>query len=281
MELRVKREVLAPEHTFACGQTFRFTPHDQGFRGVAGGCLVTAQTDGDETVLKILGPKKPRSVWQTYFDLDRSYSDLFPDPDPHLRKALAFAPGLRVLRQDPFETLISFIISANNNIPRISGIIGRLCQEAGRCTEEDGEVWYAFPEAEGLAAIPEDRLRELGLGYRAPYIRKTARLMAEKDPAYLEKQDTETLIRSLQAYPGVGPKVARCTALFGYGRFEVFPADVWILRILRDLYGFEGSPAKADAFAREKFGPCAGIAQQYLYHCARSHQLSLAPPGGV
>lgn len=270
VKIRTPRQNFAPDHTFACGQTFRYFPEEGGWCGIAKGNLVRVRDTGTETVLTMTGQDIQPDAWQTYFDLDRDYAALFPDPDPVLEKALAHAPGLRVLRQEPFETLISFIVSANNNIPRITRIIAALCEEAGEAFPAGGQIFRAFPSPDALAAVPETRLRELGAGYRAQYIAKTSRLAAQQDLEALEREETGKLLEMLQTYPGVGPKVARCTALFGYGRTEVFPADVWIIRMLKSLYGFTGTAAQADAFAARQFGAGAGIAQQYLYHYIRS-----------
>lgn len=281
VEIRESPERFSPQHTFSSGQTFRFYPEGNTWTGVAMGALVRIREENGQIVLKMQGGSRTREDWRAYFDLDRDYTVLFPDADPILQRALAAAPGLRVLRQEPFETLISFIISANNNIPRIRGIIRALCREAGTPFTADGETWHAFPSPEQLGAVPEKRLRELGCGYRAPYIAATAQLAVGTDFSSAGRRETADLLSRLQAFPGVGPKVARCAALFGFGCLDAFPADVWIIRALRELYGFEGSPAQADAFSRRKFGPYAGIAQQYLYYCMRSRNHSFAAAGGV
>lgn len=269
MEVTVPATEFVPENIFACGQTFRFREEGGVWRGVAMGNLVEAAPAGEEVRLTMRGRPVSRETWSHYFDLDCSYADLFPAADPVLAKAVLSAPGLRVLNQEPFETLISFIISANNNIPRIMRIVEAICEAAGDPFEVDGAVLHAFPEPEQLAGLSEAKLRKLGAGYRAPYLLESAHLAAQEDFASYADLSTKETVQRLQKYPGVGPKVAGCIALFALAKRDAFPADIWIRRIMRDLYGFEGPSDALNVFAGQQFGEYAGIAQQYLFHYAR------------
>lgn len=270
-EFVLRKAEFNPDHVFTCGQTFRFQKENGIWCGVARGNLLEAEADGSIVRLRISGQELAAETWRQYLDLDRPYAELFPEADPVLRRAMQSAPGLRVLNQEPVETLISFILSANNNIPRISGTVKALCEEAGTPFSVGGEVFYAFPDAAALAGMTETSLRTLGAGYRAPYILASAERAAGGDLDGVADMDTEDALKYLQTFPGVGPKVAACVALFAFGKREAFPVDTWMRRIVRNLYGFEGSPQAVQAFAEERFGSSAGIAQQYLFHYARRY----------
>ena len=271
LELTVPAELLNPDHTFSCGQTFRFHQEGDRWYGIAYGSLLEIVREGRLVRMAVHGSDRPREAWRRYFDLDCDYAALFREADPVLKTAVGTAPGLRVLTQEPFEMLISCILSANNNIPRITRIVEALCTEAGREFIVEGRTLHAFPEPEQLAGLNESRLRALGTGYRAPYILASAERAAADDLTALRDRPTPEVLAHLQTYPGVGPKVAGCIALFALGKRDAFPADVWIRRIVRELYGFNGPPAALQAFATRQFGENAGIAQQFLFHYARRH----------
>lgn len=267
-QLVFDRSRFDPDTVFQSGQTFRFSRDERGtWRGIAHGTEITAAVRGDTVTFEADGPE---DLWRRYTDTDRDYGSLFPNPDDVLASALAYGKGLRVLRQEPFETLISFIISANNNIPRISGIIERICRTCARGAKEA----VPFPDPGTLASLGEADLRALGAGYRAPYIIESAKRAADTDFGTLAAVPYEDAVQELLKFKGVGPKVADCIALFGLGHAQAFPVDVWMRRILKNLYGLAGSPKQVRSFAEERFGKHAGIAQQYLFHYARG---TLAP----
>jgi len=175
-----------------------------------------------------------------------------------------------VMRQPPFETLISFIISANNNVKRITGIVDAICRRFGAPLDEDA---FDFPTAEALAARTEEELKSCGAGYRARFIIEASRMVADGfDLEVVSRMPFLDARSALTALPGVGQKVADCVALYGMGFAESFPADVWMRRVLCGLYGYKGKNDKdMRAFVDERFGRYAGIAQQYLFHYARNH----------
>lgn len=264
-------EFIEPDIVFDCGQCFRFTKREDIWTGVAHGRVLNVQKT-EEGLRLIGGAADAESIWRGYFDADTSYADILTEisADDTVRSAAADFKGMRLLRQQPFETLISFIISANNNIKRISKIIEAVCALAG---EEIAEGKYAFPTPEALAALSEEQLTACGAGYRAPYIKKTATAVAEGlDIESLRSMDYLEAKKALIALPGVGPKVADCILLFSLDHTCAFPQDVWIKRALKDIYGVAFKNDKElVAFAAEKFGRYAGIAQQYIFHYARTH----------
>lgn len=248
--------------TLTCGQCFRWTQHPDGsFLGAASGRVCGAYQDGSSLTLEMDSPED-LPFWREYFDLDRDYDALAREfsADKTLAAAVRFAPGIRILAQDPWEALISFIISQNNRIERISAVIGRLCEVFG---EPLPGGLFSFPEPEILATQTEESLAPLRCGYRTSYLLDAARRTADGrlDLAAVSRADTDTARSMLLEVRGVGPKVAECVLLYGFGRLECFPVDTWIRRVMREYYP-GGLPDCALRYA--------GIAQQFLFHYIRN-----------
>ncbi len=252
------------EQTLDCGQSFRWTKQDDGsFSGVAFGKYVNISLDGTDMIIKN-ADEQDRGLWRGYFDLDLDYGKIregISAIHPVLTEAAKYAPGIRILRQEPYEALCTFIISQNNNIKRIKGIVGRLCESFG---DEIEEGVYAFPTAETLASLTPEDLAPLRAGFRNRYIIDSAKKVAsgEVDLDLCRTAGYEAARAELMKITGVGVKVADCTLLFGMHRIEAFPIDVWMKRAMEKL--FPGMTA-AD------FGEYAGIAQQYIFHYSRMH----------
>lgn len=249
-----------------CGQAFRWSRDGSGlWRGVAYGLPLAAAQEGDTLTLYGADREAFEKVWKKYFDLDRDYDSLCRRfaADGAMKTAMEAYPGIRVLNQEPWEALCSFIISQNNNIPRIKSIIGRLCENFGERTGES----YSFPTPERLAALTVEDLAVLRAGFRAKYILDGAKKVAsgELDLAAIPGMDIDSARAELLRIKGVGPKVAECTLLFGCGFSQAFPVDVWIKRVLGELYP-NGLP--------ECIMGDQGIAQQYLFHWRRSLELN-------
>ncbi|MBR4941792.1 MAG: DNA-3-methyladenine glycosylase 2 family protein [Clostridia bacterium] len=257
-------DAFSPEQTFLCGQCFRFDPDGAGFSGIAGGKFVRAEIMGEDTVL-YCSREDFESFWRRYFDLERDYSAVKPliAHDPFLVAAEEYGRGIRMLCQEPWEALCSFIISQCNNIPRIKGIVSNLCRLYG----EDIGPGYAFPTAERLAELTVEDLAPIRSGYRAEYIISAAREVAsgELDLEALKHLSTPEARKRLLAVHGVGKKVADCVLLFGLGHMDAFPVDVWIKKVLDNVY-----PKGLDVSV---YGDMAGIVQQYIFFYARDHKL--------
>lgn len=299
------------EKCCTCGQAFRWVKnpvHMQAglfdecglpdaeaslaFTGVIRGRAVLVMQSDDSLIVTPCA-KGEAQLFIDYFDLKRDYSavEAALAADERLRVCLPGSSGIRVFNQEPFEALISFIISANNNIKRISGIIGRLCSLAGEklpvryfsdCAAADcdfgknSEV-FAFPTPERIAALSEDELKQIGAGYRAPYIIKSAKRIADGyDLEKLRSLPTAEARKELLTFPGVGPKVADCILLFSLGHADAFPVDVWIERAMTELYFSDSStadtpaarpaPAKSEIQAAARsIGKLSGIVQQYIF----------------
>ncbi len=255
------------DKTEKSGQCFRWIKSGDGFLIPAFGMLVNVTENKGGISLEVISSSKKKTssddiekIWSSYFDADLDYSKIrrMPDEkDKFLTEAAESGEGIRIIRQDPFETLITFIISQRKSIPAIKTSVERICGAVGR--KIPGTDVYDFPTPEELARLTPDELASCGLGYRAPYIRYAAESFAngEFDADYLEGLDDEALLNTLMTLKGVGVKVANCTALFGFHRLDLFPIDVWIQRAL-DTY-YDGS------FPLEKYHPYNGIMQQYIF----------------
>ena len=252
------------EQTLDCGQSFRWEKQNDGsFSGVAFGKYVNISLDGTDMVIKNAAPDDEK-IWREYFDLELDYGKIRGDISklhPVLEEAARYAPGIRILRQEPYEALCTFIISQNNNIKRIKGIVARLCESFG---DEIDEGVYTFPNAERLAELTPENLAPLRAGFRNRYIIDSAKKVAshEVDLELCKTADYDTARAELMKITGVGVKVADCTLLFGMHRVEAFPVDVWMKRAMEKL--FPGMSAN-------DFGEYAGIAQQYIFHYSRMH----------
>jgi len=255
--------------TLDCGQAFRFSNDNCGYTGVVNGRILRICEIDEEIIIHNMKEDEFYDYYYNYFTLDIDYKELEKlfCTDPVMKKAMAFAKGTRLLRQDVFEVLISFIISQNNNIKRIKGIIRRLCEEFGEKIHDD---FYAFPTAETLAGLSENDLSPLKAGFRNKYIIDAAKKVysGEVDLEALKTLPIEDAREQLMKIKGVGPKVAECVLLFGCWRFEAFPLDVWMKRVM-EFYYPNGFPAK--------FYKYGGIAQQYLFHYARTVNPMLNP----
>lgn len=252
--------------TFDCGQSFRFEPiGPDEYAGVAYGRYVSFEQTGKGTVI-IHGSTKEEydTVWRTYLGFDRDYEQINRDilsrsDNPALQAAVDCGNGIHILRQEAWETVCSFIISQNNNIPRIKKIVAALSEKYG---EPLGNGYYAFPTADALYNAGESGIFELKTGFRAKYIFDAAKRIKEGhlDLSQLEG-DTETCLGKLVEVKGIGNKVAMCSLLFGFGHLDAFPIDVWIRRVTEKYF-----PAN---FKPEDLGPYAGVAQQYLFYYER------------
>ena len=265
------------------GQAFRWSREVDGiWIGVFGRTLAALRSG--PSGLEWRGPKgatETESALRRYLDADGAQarlSEALPwRSDAVLRSARAAYPGLRILRQDPHEALIGFLCSSNKRILQIRVMVAALAAKLG---EPLGSGFHALPSWEAIAAADEVALRACSLGYRAAYLRGTARKLLAR-PRWAEEFSalaTADLLAELQSLPGVGPKVAACVALFGFGRLESFPVDTWVVQALAEAYGLRGwKPAQLEQFGKAHFGAAAGLAQQYLFSAARQGALRPAP----
>ena len=268
-----------PVHTFMCGQCFRWDESDGGFIGIAHGrAVLVKQTENGNVEIYNTTKKDFNDIWCDYFDFNTDYGAIKNtlSSDDSLKKAIKFGGGIRILNQEPFECLISFIISTQNSIPRIKKIIAKMSELFGEKIEFNGKTYYAFPTCEALAQLNESDLAPLKVGYRAEYILDASKKVknGEVDLNSLFDTDIQGARKELLKIKGVGPKVADCVLLFSLKKHGAFPIDVWIGRIMRSLYLGENATMKEILkFSSEKFSDYAGFAQQYLFYYARENKL--------
>ena len=271
-----------PKHIFECGQSFRWNENENGsYIGVVGSNVINVEKVDNNILFSSFGADNLEKLAINYFDLNRDYKEIkrrLSSIDEYLANSVKYGSGIRILNQDLWETIISFIISANNNIPRIKGIIERMSKKYGNKIEWKGKEYYTFPTVESLSKATVEDLRNLGLGFRDVRIYETTRniLNKEVDLEELHKEkDTKKVRDTLLTLSGVGPKVADCILLFStLKRFDVFPIDVWVRRVMNDLYIKNEDETKVnkkeiEKLAKEKYGNLEGLAQQYLFYWKR------------
>ena len=271
---------------FDCGQCFRFNPvkgtaHEVEFSGIAMGRFISVVQDGDTLTIYNSTVEEFEQIWRHYLALDEDYCAIAKDimsrsENGALRRAVEYGRGIRILRQEPWEAVCSFIVSQNNNIPRIKKIIEAMAEKCGERIDvpdamltkvTEGTSLHAFPTSAALAELGVDGLFELRTGFRAKYIYDAALkdMSGEIDYELLRFADsTAECAEHLCRIKGVGPKVASCALLFGFGRLDSFPIDVWIKKVISKYFSADG-----ESFSPEALGRYAGVAQQYLFYYER------------
>ena len=279
MKFEVDVQNFEPKDIFECGQCFRWNREINGsYTGVFHQNVLNVEKQGEKIIFT--GNCEDISEINDYFDLKRNYKTIIQKleiVDDNLKNSISYGKGIRILNQDLWETIISFIISANNNIPRIKGIIERIAEKYGQKIEYDGKVYYSFPTAEELSKASVEDLRKLGLGFRDIRVYETTKRISsgEFDLKKLYNIPTNEVREKLLELSGVGPKVADCILLFSdLKRFDVFPIDVWVRRVMNELYIHNPDENKVSKkeiqrLADEKFGALQGLAQQYLFYWKR------------
>ena len=258
-------EALDIVKTFECGQCFRWNADENGvYRGVAMNYPAKVWTENGGVYIE---SEAPSELWHEYFDLGTDYAGITNafDGGEYLCDCIAYGFGIRILRQDSWEALCSFIISQCNNISRIKGIVERLCELFGEPLSFDGRTFYSFPSAETLAKLSAEDLSPIRSGYRAEYIIAAAKAVVsgELDLKALKETDCKSAVKKLRSVRGIGEKVANCVVLFGLNHMEAFPIDVWMKRALKEHFPEDFDPAS--------LGDYAGLAQQYIFYYARSN----------
>ena len=271
-----------PKQVFECGQCFRWNAEADGsYTGVFRENVLNVKKEKDELKIKGICKREISEVVQEYFDLNRDYEEIkktLSKVDKNVAKSIRHGEGIRLLNQDLWETLISFIISANNNIPRIKKIIDTLSKKYGRRIKWQEKTYYTFPTAEELKKVTVEEYREAGLGFRDKYVADAVKKVLSKEfklEELYEMEDTVKLKEKLMELQGVGEKVADCVLLFSdLKRLDAFPVDVWVRRVMKELYFPDIEEKKLDKkqiqeLAKKKYSNLAGIAQQYLFYWKR------------
>jgi len=283
----VNQESFELEDIFECGQCFRWNKQEDGsYTGIVRNSVINVKKNEAGIIFKGISDENFETLIRDYFDLDTNYTELkkkLANIDDYLKESTEFGSGIRILNQDLWECIISFIISANNNIPRIKKIIEKLSQNYGKKINWNNKIYYSFPTPESLFKASVEDLRGMGLGFRDVRVFNTIRMILDKkvDLEKLKEMNNSTAMREeLLKLDGVGPKVADCILLFALKRVDVFPVDVWVRRVMNELYIHNEDENRINKkelvkFAEDKFLGISGIAQQYLFYYRRNGDVSL------
>lgn len=280
-----------PKHIFECGQCFRWEKQPSGsYIGVAYGKVIEVLKYGFDIIIYNTTKQEFEDLWCEYFDLCRDYSEIKNklSEDEILKKSIEYGYGIRLLKQEPFEIIISFIISANNRIPMIKRAIKNISKKWGDAIDYKGDVYYAFPTINQLSKATEEELEQCGTGFRGKYIKDTVdkiyessneaneKYLKDFDINYIKNQIDDLCHNGLKNFKGIGPKVADCIMLFSMEKYSAFPVDVWVKRAMQHFYlAPDVSLNKIRQFGREKFGDLSGFAQQYLFYYARENKIEV------
>lgn len=272
MSIEYDARYFSPRDTLECGQIFRFAPYKEGYKVYSADRVCYVYTHGGRTIVEC----DDDGYFYNFFDLGRDYAAINAQAKsygvPLLTRGAERGAGLRLLNQNPEEMIYSFIISQNNNIPRIKGIIGRICEKLGEELSFCGEKYHAFPSSAALAQESAEFYKSLGAGYRDGYLVSTSKRIAAEGIEELYTLPTAELKKKLLTYIGIGPKVADCISLFGFARRECFPVDTWIEKLYHDDFGGTLKDRnKINAYFCGLFGENAGYMQQYLFYAKREN----------
>ena len=271
-----------PKQIFECGQCFRWNKNqDDSYTGIFNENVLNVKRSGQDIIFKGICSENIESICIDYFDLNRDYEiikETLSNVDEYVSRSIEYGSGIRLLNQDLWETLISFIISANNNIPRIKKIIETLSRKYGKEIKWNGNIYYMFPSPKELKNVSVTDYRNAGLGFRDKYVAQVVEMVLTKQfdlNKIKQMNNTDDIREKLMELPGVGEKVANCILLFStLKRLDAFPVDVWVRRVMQELY-FKDTPEKdldkkiIQELARKKYKNLAGIAQQYLFYWKR------------
>lgn len=268
-------------HIFDCGQCFRWNRRPNGnYIGVAFGKVIEVEKKENDVIIYNISEEEFKNTWCEYFDLKRDYGKIKEalSKDPLLKKSIDFGYGIRLLKQEKLEMLISFIISANNRIPMIKKAIENISKKWGEKLTYKDEVFYSFPTIEKLSMASEEDFEECSTGFRAKYLKDTIDKVysGEFDLNYVGSLNDDECHKELQKLMGVGPKVADCIMLFSMEKYSAFPVDVWVKKAMMKFYvAPDVSLKKIRDFGRNEFGNLSGFAQQYLFYYARENKIQV------
>ncbi len=266
---------------FDCGQCFRWNKTENGsYIGVAYGKVIEVEKIKEDVMIYNTNMDEFYKIWEEYFDLKRDYKKIKDklSEDPILKEAVRFGEGIRILRQEPFEITLSFIISANNRIPMIKKVINNISEKWGEEIIYKGKSYFSFPTMEQLKEATIEELEGCSAGFRAKYIKDTVSKIynKEQDLEYIKTLDDDQCHDAMKEFNGIGPKVSDCIILFSMQKYSAFPVDVWVKRAMQHFYvAPDVSLPKIRIFAREKFGELSGFAQQYLFFYARENNIKI------
>lgn len=263
------------ENTITCGQIFRFFKQSDGsYDVILKDRVINIYQNEDELFVSSNIEKNLENVVKTYLDINNNYSyidDYLIKKDKKIKDAVIFSKGLTMIKQDPFETIIAYIISANNGVFQIANALNNISKKYGKKVNFNNKEYYLFPSYKDLKEVSKEEYRNCKVGFRDKYIKefvdKVNNSSINLDSYY--KIDTKDALESLMNNNGIGPKVASCILLFAYQKYDVFPVDTWVKKIMKNNYNIEGEKNIRE-FAKNKYGKYSGIAIQYLFNYSRN-----------
>ena len=282
MELILKLECFSLRDTLECGQCFRFTnissidKYNSEYDVILSDRVINVKQENNKLYVKSNNDENLKEAVEYYFDLCNNYSKIereIKKVDINIFNALQNTSGIHILNQEFYETILSFIISANNNIPRIKKTINEISKRYGEKVEIENREYYLFPKMEVLKNITKEEFKDMGTGFRDKYLVNTINDIIERDInfIFLSRLNNSQLKKVLMSFSGVGPKVADCVMLFAFGRQDVFPIDVWVKRVMEKLYfNKETSLNEIENYSENNFGNYSGIIQQHLFYNIRN-----------
>lgn len=263
--------------TVTCGQIFRFFKEDDGsFNIVIKDRVINVFMDGNFLCASSNDENDLESVIRNYFDLDNDYSlmnDFLIKHDSKLKDAVLFSNGLTMIRQDPFETVMEYIISANNGVPQIANALNNIAKKYGKKVMFNGKEYYLFPNYKDLKDVSISDFRSCKVGFRDKYLKAMVDKLNNNEINLEEfyELDTKDALNKFMENVGIGPKVASCILLFAYQKYDVFPIDTWVKKIMKNDYGIEGEK-EIRKFAVKTYGKYSGLAIQYLFNYSRNNK---------
>lgn len=275
---KIKNFVLP--NIFENGQCFRWQKTDIGtYIIVAKNRVIELELIGEDLIIHNSNIDDFENIWIEYFDLERDYDSLKMSlkKDEYLVKAIDFGNGLRMLNQDPFEMIISFIISSNNRIPMIKKAINNISERFGECIYYKGYKYYFFPTLENLSYVTQEEFKACSVGFRDKYLFNTIKMLNEcNDIKEIMSLSDDECHKQLQKFPGIGSKVSDCIMLFSMKKYSAFPVDVWVKRAMMKFYvAPDTSLKKIRDFGRNLFKDLSGFAQQYLFYYVRENNIKI------
>lgn len=275
--MRIKKSGINLKDTITSGQMFRYTmEEDESFTIVLKDRVINVKEVGDYLEVTSNKEKDLRSVVVKYFDLKRDYEAInkkLSKNDPYMKELVKKNKGYKILRQDPFEMLVSYIISQNNGVSRISNSVEMLSKKYGKKVKFNKKKYYLFPTPKKLRKLSYKQFRECGIGFRDKYV-KDAVVFVYKNPEFLTNLGRKKTVKAMDAlltFTGIGMKVASCILLFGYGKLDVFPVDTWVKKNMSEVYPEVKNDIKSiSQFAKNKYGEYSGLAIQYMFNASRN-----------
>lgn len=272
--IKINVDNLNLKDTITCGQIFRFREVNDYYIVILKDRVVKLRYDNGILYVESNNEENLKEVIEYYLDLNRDYNSInqqLINKNPNLKDIIEYSSGLKMIQQDPFETLISYIISANNRVLMISKVVDNISRYYGKKVEFEGEEYYLFPDVNDLKDCTKEILRNLKTGFRDEYIYEVVNkiLNGNFDLNSIKDMDTSDALAYLQSNKGIGEKVASCILLFAYSRFDVFPIDTWVKKYMKDNFNIEGVKNIKD-YSIESYGKYSGLVIQYIFNYSRN-----------